>query len=155
MPPAFLTPFISFGALSITVAVAWLVLFAGAVYMAVLSGGKGFYKNIFQAVTLLFPVLYFIGMYNSLLAAIVDNIIVLALGVIAIKSGINRVDFRQLNFGLVIISALIICRFFDTNLSFAIRGLLFMAVGAGFFVANSILIKRKKAANINTVNDEN
>ena len=133
----------------------WLVLFAGAVYMAVLSGGKGFYKNIFQAVTLLFPVLYFIGMYNSLLAAIVDNIIVLALGVIAIKSGINRVDFRQLNFGLVIISALIICRFFDTNLSFAIRGLLFMAVGAGFFVANSILIKRKKAANINTVNDEN
>lgn len=31
MPPAFLTPFISFGALSITVAVAWLVLFAGRV----------------------------------------------------------------------------------------------------------------------------
>ncbi len=133
----------------------WLVLFAGALYMAVVSGGMGFYKNTFQAVTILFPVLYFIGMYDSLLATITDNIIVLALGIIAIRQGINRMDFRQLNFGLLTISALIICRFFDTNMSFAIRGLLFVTVGVGFFAANSVLIKRRKTANLNSAGHEN
>ena len=33
------------------------------------------------------------------------------------------------NYGLIIITALVICRFFDTDLSFVLRGLLFISVG--------------------------
>jgi len=38
----------------------------------------------------------------------------------------------------------VVCRFFDTNISFVLRGLMFVAVGAGFFFANSRLIKKRQ-----------
>lgn len=133
----------------------WAILFAGMLYIAIRNGGKQFYKNAFQAVTVLFPAVYLIGMANSVLAAILDNVMVLALGVITVKQGIDKVDFRKLNFGLTIIAALIICRFFDTNMTFALRGVLFVCVGVGFFVANSMLVKKKRANVLNTPEDEN
>lgn len=133
----------------------WAVLFAGAAYMATVAGDRHFYKNAYQMVTLIFPVVFFIGMIDGILAVVLDNIIALILGVITIKQGIDKVDIRKLNFGLLIIAALIICRFFDTNISFAIRGVLFVSVGAGFFVANSILIKKKKANLLKTPKNEN
>ena len=37
------------------------------------------------------------------------------------------------------------CRFFDTNMSFVIRGLLFVAVGVGFFITNYVMLKKQKA----------
>jgi len=39
---------------------------------------------------------------------------------------------------------LIICRFFDTNLSFVLRGLLFVLVGLGFFAMNYWMIRKRK-----------
>lgn len=68
----------------------------------------------------------------------------MALGITAIKKGAETIDFSLLNFGLLIIAGLIVARFFDTNMSFAIRGLLFIAVGAGFFAANYFVAKKKK-----------
>jgi len=53
--------------------------------------------------------------------------------------------FGILNYGLVIITALIFCRFFDTNMSFVIRGLLFVLVGVGFFAANYVMFKKQKS----------
>jgi hypothetical protein len=40
---------------------------------------------------------------------------------------------------------LAVCRFFDTDLSFIIRGLLFVTVGIGFFATNYWMIKKRKA----------
>jgi hypothetical protein len=47
---------------------------------------------------------------------------------------------------LVLIAALAISRFFDSDLSFVTRGLGFIAVGAGFLVANIVLFKRRATA---------
>ncbi|MFL9837729.1 hypothetical protein ABS768_09490 [Flavobacterium sp. ST-75] len=80
---------------------------------------------------------------------------VLVLGIITVKHGIDKVDFRKLNFGLTIIAALIICRFFDTNMTFAVRGVLFVCVGIGFFIANSMLVKKRRANVLNMTDDEN
>lgn len=132
----------------------WAVLFGGALYMAILSGGKTFYRNIFQAVTVIFPLVYILGMFSSFIATVATNMLVLVLGIFCIREGINRTDFRNLNFGLLTIAVLIICRFFDTKMSFAVRGLLFVAVGVGFFVANYILIKRKRTETINMTHHE-
>jgi hypothetical protein len=41
-------------------------------------------------------------------------------------------------------AALILCRFFDTDMSFVIRGILFLIVGLGFFLANYWTLKQKK-----------
>ena len=72
------------------------------------------------------------------------NLTVLALGIAIIRKGLAKLDFPTVNFGLVIISILIICRFFDTDITFALRGILFVTVGAGFFATNYLLIRKKQ-----------
>jgi len=104
--------------------------------------------------TLVFPLLYFIAVANIPLATIIANLVVLGFGVMTISIGINKLEFRTLNFGLLILAVLTTCRFFDTNISFVIRGLLFLVVGIGFFVANYIVIKKKKDT-LNTHQHEN
>jgi len=46
---------------------------------------------------------------------------------------------------LILIAALAISRFFDSELSFVTRGLGFILVGAGFLVANILLFKKRAA----------
>jgi len=43
------------------------------------------------------------------------------------------------------LAALIILRFFDSDLGFVVRGLAFITVGIGFLVTNVVLIRRKGA----------
>ena len=69
----------------------------------------------------------------------------LVLALSKIKKGVDEDSLLILNYGLLVITALVICRFFDTNLSFVLRGLLFIVVGAGFFAANYLLIRKRKA----------
>ena len=78
------------------------------------------------------------------LPMILTNVLVFILGILAIKIGAARFNFGILNYGLLIVSILITCRFFDTDMSFVIRGLLFVIVGIGFFMANYIMLKRQQ-----------
>jgi uncharacterized membrane protein len=105
--------------------------------------------NPFQYVCILFSILVFTGLVHTMVSVVIVNILVLILGVMTIKIGADKMHFGVLNYGLFIITALIVCRFFDTDMSFVIRGLLFVSVGAGFFMANYILLKRQKAASNN------
>ena len=107
----------------------------------------------FAIIVLASPVLYFAGAADAVAGMVLINLATLALGIAIIRKGVLRIDLSLLNFGLVITSVLIICRFFDTYMTFAIRGLLFVAVGTGFFAANYILIRKKK--NLETTIHEN
>ena len=91
-----------------------------------------------------FAVLLIIGTYSHNLAQVLTNFLILALGIFTIREGAVNQRLGILNYGLLIVTALIICRFFDTDLSFILRGLLFVAVGIGFFVANYWMSKKKK-----------
>jgi uncharacterized membrane protein len=96
---------------------------------------------------LIFIVLFFVGLYISSLSQILINLLILLLAVRTIQDGAQQNHLGILNYGLMIITALICCRFFDTDFSFVIRGLLFIGIGAGFFVTNYYLIqKRRKGA---------
>lgn len=92
----------------------------------------------------IYLVLFLIAIQNPGLSAILANLGVLSLGVITILRGINKHHLGILNYGLLIITALIICRFFDTDLSFVLRGIMFVLVGIGFFAVNSWMIKKRK-----------
>lgn len=107
--------------------------------------------NLFHFVFIIFAILFFSGMADGLFATICVNILVLALGLITIKIGTDKFHFGILNYGLLIITALIVCRFFDTDMSYVIRGLLFVSVGIGFFLTNYVILKRKKSV----VNEKN
>jgi uncharacterized membrane protein len=100
--------------------------------------------SLFQIVFSVFTLLFAIGQTDEVIPLILINILLLILGVNAISIGAKRFHFGVLNYGLLIITSLIICRFFDTNMSFVLRGLLFVGVGAGFFVTNYILLQKQK-----------
>jgi hypothetical protein len=100
--------------------------------------------NLFQYVFILFTSIFFIGFSNHSLPIVLVNLLILALGVMAIKIGADKFHFGILNYGLLIISILIVCRFFDTNMSFVLRGLLFVGVGVGFFATNYMMLKKQK-----------
>jgi uncharacterized membrane protein len=96
-----------------------------------------------ELVFLLFIGIFFVGMSSPYVTLLI-NFLVLAIGILTIREGASHHHFGILNYGLLIVTVLIICRFFDTNLSFILKGLLFVAVGLGFFYANYWLSKRKK-----------
>ncbi|WP_299443420.1 DUF2157 domain-containing protein [uncultured Aquimarina sp.] len=100
--------------------------------------------NPFQISFLIFWGLFFLLSGMSTLPMILTNILVFLLGITAIKIGADKFNFGILNYGLLIVSILIICRFFDTDVSFVIRGLSFVIVGAGFFMTNYMMLKRQQ-----------
>jgi uncharacterized membrane protein len=75
------------------------------------------------------------------------NILVLSMAIATTWRGAQQDNMLILNYGLLIMTALVLCRFFDTDLSFIIRGILFMVVGASFFAANYWMVKRRKLSN--------
>ncbi len=93
---------------------------------------------------ILFVITFLIGTVSSF-AIVLINIIVFTVGILTIRDGVKQGHLGILNYGLLIITALIICRFFDTDLSFVFRGILFVSVGIGFFVTNYYMLKTRKA----------
>jgi len=87
---------------------------------------------------------YLAGYINPVIPFILINLSVLFLGIYYILKGQKLQSLWHANFGLILISSLIISRFFDVKMSFTTRGLLFLLVGAGFFVANYRLLKKQK-----------
>jgi len=100
--------------------------------------------NLFQYVFIIFPIIFFIGLTYGITSMVLINILLLILGVMAIKIGVDKFHFGVLNYGLIIISVLIVCRFFDTNISFIVRGLLFVIIGVAFFLINYVMLKKQK-----------
>jgi uncharacterized membrane protein len=91
----------------------------------------------------LFIAIFIIGLVTPL-AIVLINLIVLATGILTIKEGARKDHLGILNFGLLIVTALVACRFFDTDLSFTLRGILFISTGTGLFVANYWMLKKRK-----------
>lgn len=94
-------------------------------------------------VFILFIITFAIGL-QLMLSVILINIIIFSIGILTIIEGGRKDHLGILNFGLLIITALVTCRFFDEHLSFIIRGTLFVVVGIGFFATNFIMLKKRK-----------
>jgi uncharacterized membrane protein len=90
-----------------------------------------------------FILIYFVGFFTEF-AYVLINLLILAIGLLTVREGAKKDHLGILNFGLLVVTVLTICRFFDENISFVIRGVLFVAAGAGFFVANYLMLKRRK-----------
>lgn len=72
------------------------------------------------------------------------NSTLLAIGIATIVRGVKQDNLPATNFGMAIISVLILCRFLDSDLSFIIRGIGFIAVGIGFLASNYFLMRKNK-----------
>ena len=126
--------------------------FLAALLLSVLAGIL-FYRHLqskrldnikpLAPIFVFFILAFIVGCFSSI-APILINLYVFGLGLLTIRQGAKENHLGILNFGLIIIAVLIACRFFDTDLSFVIRGILFVSVGAGFFVANYWMLKKRK-----------
>jgi uncharacterized membrane protein len=124
---------------------AMLILFSGAFWLLLSQQkGKPFSElKPLSPVFLIFGIIFVIGHFVPG-AVVLINLLTLAAGVLYIREGSRNDHLGVLNFGLLIITALVICRFFDTDLTFVMRGLMFLTVGAGFFMANYRMVKKRK-----------
>lgn len=82
----------------------------------------------------------------SLAAAVIFDAYALFLGIELIARGVRANSLVRANFGLLVIAALAISRFFDSDLGFVTRGLGFIIIGAGFLVANVVLFRKRAVA---------
>jgi len=89
--------------------------------------------------------------FDRIVPIILINLFILYIGVYYIRLGEAVNDLVTLNIGLLIITILILMRFFDYDISFLIRGLIFILLGIGFFVANFLMLKKRRQNNLNSI----
>jgi hypothetical protein len=135
---------VAYSPLGIGVIVITVIIALSALIAQVKAQGLGG-VNAKSFAFVFFITIYFLGVKTPALGMVLINVGVLALAIFTIRSGARLNHLGILNYGLLIITALILCRFFDTDLGFAMRGILFIAVGAGFFAANYYLVKQRKS----------
>jgi uncharacterized membrane protein len=99
--------------------------------------------NPVMPVFILFILTYILGVFTPY-AVVLINLIILVIGIVTIRNGAKSDHLGVLNYGVLIITVLVICRFFDTDLSFVVRGGLFVLVGAGFFALNYWMLRKRK-----------
>lgn len=80
---------------------------------------------------------------SQLSAPVIMNGCMLGLSISIITAGVRRCRIGVVNLGMVLIAALIMARFFDVDVSFIVRGVVFVLIGIGFLVANVVLVRRK------------
>lgn len=93
---------------------------------------------------ILFLLAYMVGLASPSLAVVLINLALLAMGVVTVRHGIEQESLRRMNLGLSVLSLTILLRFFDTDLSFVVRGLVFIAIGAGFLYMNMRLVRQRQ-----------
>jgi uncharacterized membrane protein len=73
---------------------------------------------------------------------IVFNAWLIAAGVLTLRDGMRRMEMGTANRGLAAVAAFVAARFFDTDLSFLVRGLGFVLLGLSCFGINWWLIRQ-------------
>ena len=125
-----------------------LMLLAGWVTLAV----KSFRRASIETMTLaLFPAIASLCFVIGSLAnetnqvnALIFNAFMLFLGIMYIVMGCQYSKLRQLNGGMVVLSLLLVTRFFDADFGYLARGIVFIALGTCFLTVNLVMVRRKK-----------
>ncbi len=99
-------------------------------------------NSLFGAVPLLAITAYLVRGQSIFLPLIIFNIYLFILSVSRILTGIRSNNLGVINTGMLMLAVLIVARFFDSDISFVIKGLVFIIVGIGFLATNVMLSRR-------------
>lgn len=99
----------------------------------------------FSLIPCIIGIAYFVLYYDAsgIGAAVILNGYMLWLSVSIMATGVRNQRLGIVNLGMLMVVALIVARFFDIDVSFVVRGIVFVLVGLGFLVTNIILLRRK------------
>lgn len=95
--------------------------------------------------SLLFAILMAFTRNDAAVNIFAINVWIVTIGIYFIRKGSLQNHLGILNFGLIITAILALLRFFDDDIPFIWRGIFFVAAGAGFFVANYLLLQKRKS----------
>jgi len=85
-----------------------------------------------------------LGAYSSSVCAVLINLYTLSLGIYSIVIGVRSSAIGKVNFGMLLISLLVLTRFFDSDIGFVLRGVVFIILGCGFMATNFVMVHKKK-----------
>jgi uncharacterized membrane protein len=100
--------------------------------------------TLFHVNFLAIALLFITAQISIIATVVIANCYILLLGLQEIQKGNKTNSIARLNFGILIIAILTGCRFFDENMTFIVRGVMFIIVGFGFFALNYFLLKKRK-----------
>jgi hypothetical protein len=107
--------------------------------------GNGLVKTPEILAVLLFGIDFFLlGKYAPLAGMIITNLMMLGLGLYYLQKGITAKSLLWLNYGLVWLAVLLICRFSDMSQGYLARGLFFIGIGILLFVVNLFFIRKRR-----------
>ncbi|MEI6275545.1 MAG: DUF2157 domain-containing protein [Prolixibacteraceae bacterium] len=124
--------------------IANVILFLTAsvlLYLQYQSKPRGSVKLI-EVSYLLFLLLFVAGIFTPQ-SYILVNILVFSLAFMMIREGSKQSNLGIINSGMIIVAMLAVCRSLDNDLTFVIKGSMFVLVGIGFFAANWLMLKKK------------
>lgn len=75
---------------------------------------------------------------------IIFNIFFIILSIRILKQGITLKNIIKINLGLFMTAAIIVARFFDSNISFLLKGIIFIGCGIGCILTNIYFMKKHK-----------
>jgi len=106
--------------------------------------GKNWAKwKLIDVTYILFLILFILGAQVTTLSVILINLLVIIFGLMLLKEGAKHTHLGIINLGMLIFALLAICRSFDSDLTFVVKGILFVLVGIGFFATNWLMIKKR------------
>ncbi|MFA6379457.1 MAG: DUF2157 domain-containing protein [Candidatus Omnitrophota bacterium] len=100
----------------------------------------------FGALPLLALIGYAFGGSAPGFSMLLFNVFLLSVSIFHFMTGIRTNNLGMINRGMIMLSALVVARFFDSEINFILKGLVFIAIGIGFLVANVTILRRKGGA---------
>ena len=100
-------------------------------------------KRICTGLAVLLPLLIFIPGVTPKLMKIIFNVYLGVYGGVLMLDGFKRSRLLTYNGGIAMVLLLIVCRFFDTELSRLTRSIAFIAIGAVLIAANFYFFRRR------------
>ena len=99
---------------------------------------------LFGALPLLALVGYAFSETSVAFSTLLFDVFLLLVSVIRTMIGIRTNQLGVVNTGMLMLAALILARFFDSEIHFIVKGLVFILIGVGFLVTNLVLLRRKE-----------
>ncbi|WP_457796879.1 DUF2157 domain-containing protein [Methylocystis sp. S23] len=132
------------GAAGLAIVAAWLV--AGLLLLADALRRGAVAPALLGALPVVTAIGLILAKTSPWAAVALMNLYVLGLGVGVLSAGVRSHGLGAMNAGMTILSALILCRFFDADIGFVARGVAFIVIGAGFLLANLMMLRKRGAA---------
>jgi uncharacterized membrane protein len=100
-------------------------------------------RALFGALPLVALVGYAFSGIAVFFSMVLFNIYLFVVSLVWLRSGIQTKSLGVINAGMFMLAALIIARFFDSEINFILKGLVFIAIGIGFLVTNIVILRGK------------